>query len=71
MGRKREQEERILLQGTVVLTPLVFRERNLLEDSVFHVDFRLRFPGAEKEKAVILVLNKGLGWSMHPDLGNR
>lgn len=70
MGRKREQEERILLKGTVVLSPLVFRERNLLEDSVFLVDLRLRFPGTEKEKALILAPSKELGWSMHPDLGN-
>ena len=54
----------------MVLAPSVFRERNLLGDLVFLVDLRLRFPGAEKAKALILAVNKGLGWSMHPDLGN-
>lgn len=70
MGRRSEQEERILLKGTMVLAPFVFRERNLLADSVFLADLRLKFLGAEKEKALVLAVNKGLGWSKHPDLGN-
>lgn len=54
----------------MALAPFVFRERNLLADLVFLADLRLRLPGAEKEKALVQAVNKGLGWSMHPDLGN-
>lgn len=62
MGRRREQEERILLKYTMVLAPFVFRESVFLGDSVLLVDPKLRFPGAQKEKVLILAVNKGLAY---------
>lgn len=50
MGRRKKQEVRILLKGTKVLVPSVFRERKFLKDSVFLVNLRLRIPVAEIEK---------------------
>lgn len=66
-GKEERTRRKNPTEGYHVLSLLVFRERNLLGDSVCLVDLRLGLPGTEKEKALILALGKELGWSMRPD----